>query len=603
MNKIVSIKNKTSKSDIAAIAFIAFAFIYLVFFAFSGGTFADEAFYSSIPLRLINGDGLFTDEWHLSQLSSVLLYIPVRLFLMFTGSTEGMLVYMRLLFCLMQLATGILLYRTLRKDFGYTAIIISVSYMTFFTIGINTLSYNTIGISSLLTLICLLYQLQSNPTYIKMFFAGFLIAVFILCQPFGVFFYLAYFIAVCIFFIKNNKDKAKIPFPFTLKSLCVSIAGILPVLIFFLYLLFRNSELETIIKCIPGILDDIEHMQVSENIGIETFSLASFFNDMTMCAGLIPLVIFTICAVSAFALRKKDKSISFLATVTGFAILSLVFFFRLLFMRDTTETDDIYFFYFALALPGILFYILSEKKNKSVFILFWCTGITYALFMTVSSNMRLHASVNGYIISAAGTLLLAKEAYDELQPVSKEDKIKKITSLALAAVIFGFSIFNCTAVNAGSSFSRLSFRSIKMTEGIYKGISLPNNQALIYTRALRDAEEMEKILSPEDKLFVVENMSAVYLEGNFNMGAFSGWFICEQLQYPEIRNRFRNYYSIFPENIPDYIYVPSYRYSNDDGPVYVTPKMRAEFAYSLFEGEHQKLHDGLLIKVTGIKDE
>lgn len=602
MNRLLSTLKSLSKTDIAAIILITASFIYLTVFAFIDGTLSDEAFYLTIPLRLINGDGLFTDEWHLSQLSAVLLYLPVRLFTAFTGGTQGIILYMRLLFCLLQLGTGVFMYRTLKK-YGITAVIITVSFMTFFAIGINTLSYNTIGLAALLVLICLIYRTLEKPSYIKMLFAGSLIAAFILCQPFGIVFYLLYFTAVCVFLIKNGRATEKTPFPFTLKSFFMTVAGILPLLVFFLFLLFRNSDIETIIKCIPGILSDVEHMKIGENIGIETFSVFTFFIDMTMCAGTIPLIGFILCLIISFIIKKKNKNAAFILTVAALAVISLIFWFRIAFMRDKTETDDIYFFFFPLALPGIVFYFLSEKKNKSVLILFWCTGIIYALLMTISSNMRLHASVNGYIVSTAGTLLLAKDAYNELMPFTGEDKIKKVTASLLACVVFGFSILNCTAVVAGSLTARLVFNSAKMTEGVFKGISLPSNQALIYTRILKDTREIREIINPEDKVFVLENISAAYLEGNFNMGVFSGWFICEQLQYEEIRNRFREYYSIFPENIPDYIYVPSYRYSTDDGIDYVPPKMRAEFAYSLFEGSHQELYDGLLITVTGIKDE
>lgn len=606
MAEILLKLKKLSKADITAIAFIGTAFIYLVIFAFTDGTLSDEAFYISIPMRLMNGDGLFTDEWHLSQLSAVLLYLPVRLFTAITGGTEGIILYMRLLFCLLQLGTGILLFRTFRK-YGIAASIISASFISFFMIGINTLSYNTLGLASLFTLICLIYRTSDKPSYIKMFLSGSLIAAFILCQPFGIIFYLAYFIAVCVFFAKSknktSEDKAATPFPLTISSFLVTVAGILPVLVFFLYLLFKNSDIETIFRCIPGIMTDVEHMQVTEELGIKTFSLVTFIYDMTMCAGAVPLIGLVVCMVLSLLLKKKNKDIAYIVTIAAFAVITLVFWIRITFFRDKTETDDIYFFFFPLALPGIIFYVLQEKKNKPVFILLWCTGITYALLMTISSNMRLHASVNGYIVAAAGTLLLAKDILDELKPSEKESKLKKITCTLLACTLFGFSIFNFGAVIAGSMTARFTFNSSKMNAGIYKGITLPTDQALIYTRIRKDAAEIKEIISPDDKIFVLDNIAGAYLEGEFNMGAFSGWFISDQLTYPEIRDRFRSYYEIFPENIPDYIYVPSYRYNNVSGINHTPPKKHAEYAYTLFEGTSQELHDGILIKVTGLKDE
>ncbi len=595
------LKNLT-KTDIAAAVCIGISFIFLIILAFVDGTLSDESFYLTIPFRLMNGDGLFTDEWHLSQLSSVLLYIPVKLFYSVTDSTEGIILYMRLLFCLLQLGTGILVYKTLRK-YALAAIIAGVSVMQFYVIGINTLSYNTLGLSCLFALICIMYDANEKPSCVRMVLGGTLIAAFILCQPLGLIYYALYFGAVCFFFFRNAGKRQKTPFPFTVKSFLFSVAGILPVLAFFLYLLFRSSDLATIIRCIPGILTDMEHMMIAENVGYETFSVAEFFIDMTMCSGTVTLILFAVCIIVSVLLKKINRNTAYVIAAVSFAVFSLVFWYRIAFMRDRTETDDIYFFFFSLAVPAIAFYLISEKKNSRIFYLFWGTGLIYSVLMTISSNLRLHASVNGYILCSIATLVLAKDAYDELKASSKEDKFAKITAALLCSVIFGFSIFNCAVTVAGPLATRLTYNSAKMTQGIFKGITLPTDQAVIYTRILRDTTEIKEIIAPEDKLLVIENIAAAYLEGEFNMGSPTGWFICEQLQFDEVRDRFREYYEIFPENIPDYIYVPSYRHSTGVSPTHVSPKLHAEYAYSLFEGSSTELFDGILIKVTGIKNE
>ncbi len=604
MEKCKMLLKKLTKTDIAAIILLLAAFVYLVTYALTNGTFSDEAFYLTVPMRLINGDGLFTDEWHLSQLSAVLLYLPVRLYMSVTGGTQGIILFFRLLFCLMQLGTGTLLYLTLRK-YKATAILISISYMSFFVIGINILSYNTMGIASLLALICTVYRILQKPSAVKLVLAGVLTAAFVLCQPFGAILYFIYFSAVCFFSVRKSMLKSAVtPYLFQFRSFLMTVAGILPVFIFFLYLLFRNSDIETIIKCIPGILTDVEHMRVSEDMGIETFSVFVFLQDMTMCAGTVPLVaVVAIFAVCILIIGKKERLPAFILTSAAFAVFSVIFWYRLAAMRSTTETDDLYFYYFALALPGIVFFCLSQKKNKPVFILFWCTGIMYAILMTISSNMRLHASVNGYFISAAGTLLLAKDVLDELKPDTEKDRLSKITSVIISCTVFAFSILCSAASITAPLVIRMSYNSVKITEGVYAGCYLPSDQALRYKKLSEDVAMIKELTEPDDRIFVLDNFPSVYLEGEFNMGIFSGWFISDQLSYPEIRERFREYYEICPENIPDYIYVPAYKYTSSTGAVSVTPKQHAEFAYRLFEGSGQKLYDGLLIEVTGMKNE
>lgn len=601
MNVILSKLKAVTKTDIAAMLLLSAAFIYLFVISYFEGTISDEAFYITIPYRLMNGDGLFTDEWHLSQLSSVLLYLPVKLFTAFTGSMEGIILFMRHLFCIMQLTVGTFIYKTFRKT-GLPSVIMSLSFVLFSVIGLNTLSYNTMGLALLYIVICISYSLYEKPSYIKMLALGSFIAMFILCQPVGLIFYGCYFIAFCILFSKAQKSDNAVFFPFRIKSFVMTVLGILPVLIFFLYLLLKNSDIATIIECIPGILSDVEHMEITEGTGIETFSLLQFFTDMTMSAGLVPLVIFIVCALLSVIIKKKNRELSVILTLTSLAVFILCFFYRLFFTGGTSETDDINFFFFPLALSGVVFYLLSDKKNHRVFILLWCTGIMYALLMTISSNLRLHASVNGYIIAAAGSLILAKNLSDELKAQKTKGIPVKAGIILLSVCVSGFAVFHAGATVTNNILNRAHYQDARLEQGIYKGITLPSDQALALLRIYRDARQINDLINEDDKVFVVENTPSAYLEGEFNMGCISGWFIADQLGVPEIRDRFREYYEINPENTPDYIYVPSYTYT-EDGIKECPPKRLAEIAYFLFEGEEIDLKNGVLIKVTGIKNE
>lgn len=593
---------KLPKTDIAAFGFLLTAFIYLLVMASFDGTISDEAFYISIPYRLINGDGLFTDEWHLSQLSAVLLYIPVRLFTALTGGTAGIILFIRQLFCIMQLIVGAYFYKAFRQ-YGFFAILISFCFMLFSVIGVNTLSYNTMGFAALIIIICLSEQAVKKPSAIKMFIAGSLIAMFILCQPVGIVFYGIYFLAVIIINVLNKNKNRTVPYPFTVKAFLFTVAGILPVLIFFLYLLLKNSDIETIIKCIPGILSDVEHMVITEELGIETFSLIQFFTDMSMSAGAVPLIMAVVIFFVGIFIKKKSRNIAVIISSFALAVFFITFYIRLFFMRGTTQTDDNNFFFLPLALAGIVFYLLSYKKNHRVFVLLWCTGILYALFMTISSNLGLHASVNGYIIASAGSLILAKDLFSEIRKNETETKKDtKAAAVILAVSVFGFTVFQAGTMFCEPVITRSYFNSAKMTKGIYDGINLPSDQALLYTNIYNDAQKIKEAAEKDDRLFVIENLPGMYLESGLKMGTLSGWFIAEQLAFPEIRARFREYYEINPENAPDYLYVPAYFYG-DYSMEPIPAKRMATLAYNLFEGEAEDIGSGLLIRVTGIKDE
>ncbi len=599
MERLITKIKALPKQDTAAAICFFLTFIYMFIFASFDGTISDEAFYISIPLRLIQGDGLFTDEWHLSQLSAVLLYPAVRLFTLITGGTAGIILFMRRLFVLFQLAVGVFTYKTLRKE-GIAAILISMSFMLFSVIGLRALSYNTLGVGILLIICCAIYSLSEKPSKIKMLLTGSLLALFVLCQPVGVFFYLIYFISVIVFIFIGRKTNKTI-YPLTVPSFLLTFAGILPVLALFLVILLKNSDIGTIIACIPGILSDPEHMEVNDNFGIETFSGLAFLSDMTMAAGLIPLIIAVLLIITALILKKKSRHLSLIIASAGLGLFILIFYIRLFFFGGD-ETDDINFFFFPLALSGLAFYLLQKKKNHRVFIIFWCTGLLYALFMTVSSNLELHASVNGYIISAFGSILLAKNLMNEIKNEKEPKKTGKPAFIVLAAVVFGFFIFNIGATICNESITRAHFKTARVADGSYEGIHLPSDQALMQTNLYNDVLKIKELTEEGGRIFVVENLPSVYLDGEFPMGAFTGWFIAEELHYRETRDRFRNYYELNPDNIPEYVYVPAYIYG-DEGMTPMPPRMMAGYALELFEGETEDIGSGILIEVKGIKDE
>lgn len=600
MEKIKKLLLCMSKADIAAIILIPAVFIYLYISAGYAGTITDEAFYISVPLRLISGDGLFTDEWHLSQLSSVLLYPAVKLFTVITGSTAGIILFIRRLFCLFQLIVGAYLYRSLRKE-GIPALFISLLFMLYSVIGLRTLSYNTLGVGILFLICAAACNLLQKPSYVKMLLLGSLTAAFILCQPVGIVFYIIYFVTASVFLLWHGKD-GKIPFPFTLRSLLMTVAGILPVFIFFLALLFKNSDIATIIKCIPGILSDVEHMQITDELGISTFTGIDYFTDMTMAAGIIPIIIAVVCILLALLFRKKDRFASAIIAGAGLTAFLLTFYYLLIFRGGQTETDDENFFFLPLALMGIAFYLLCEKRNHRIFVIFWCTGMLYSVFMTVSSNLRLHASVNGYIIASAATIIFAGELIKEFRAKKNASPVIKPAIISLAVSVFAFSFFQLGTFICSDILSRREYTSTMTEYGAYKGIALPSDQALMHINIYKDAQVIKERLSPDDRLFVAENLSAVYIDSKARMGAFSGWFICDQLGVPEIRQRFREYYEINPENIPSYVYVPAYVYG-EYGFKAISPKIMAKNAYLLFDGEAEDIGSGLLIKVTGIKND
>ena len=102
----------------------------------------DEPFYATIPYRLLCGDSLIQEEWHLSQLSSFFTYLPVRLWITVKGSADGLFLFLRLVYLLIHTAAAVVIYRLFRT-YQYWAIVTALIYYLQTPYKIYAMSYNS----------------------------------------------------------------------------------------------------------------------------------------------------------------------------------------------------------------------------------------------------------------------------------------------------------------------------------------------------------------------------------------------------------------------------------------------------------------------------
>ena len=106
----------------------------------------DESFYLTIPRRLLQGDRLLIDEWHMSQFSGVLLYLPVLLFERLTGGTDGIYLAFRYLYVAVQCLAGAAVYLRFRQTHRQGAALGVLALVLYTPYSMNALSYNSMGV-------------------------------------------------------------------------------------------------------------------------------------------------------------------------------------------------------------------------------------------------------------------------------------------------------------------------------------------------------------------------------------------------------------------------------------------------------------------------
>lgn len=164
------------------IALAAFGAVFACVFVSQqlGMGLVDEQFYHTIVKRLLQGDRLFVDEWHLSQLISVLLILPCKLYIALTGGAAGIILAMRRLCFICELLFGGYVYIRLRK-FGFPALLFALALCVFFPY--YTFTYYTIAIHGLVFILVTLFAAEKKPSGPVLALIGAAAAVTVLAEP------------------------------------------------------------------------------------------------------------------------------------------------------------------------------------------------------------------------------------------------------------------------------------------------------------------------------------------------------------------------------------------------------------------------------------
>lgn len=158
-------KNKNTLSVIITLlglTAIAGAFVYCLIRASRGISSSEESFYVSIPFRLVLGDHLAADEWHVTQLASLFQLLPVKLFMAATNSTEGIILFLRYFYLACLVLTVLLVVLLLPKENKRIGIAYSVFLCMYLPFAVLDLNYHTAYILSF-TLVGIILFSEENP--------------------------------------------------------------------------------------------------------------------------------------------------------------------------------------------------------------------------------------------------------------------------------------------------------------------------------------------------------------------------------------------------------------------------------------------------------
>lgn len=509
----------------------------------------DEAFYQTISYRFCLGDAMFADEWNLSQLSGFLLLPFTWLYTTITGSTEGILLAARITYLLVHAAAAVVIYLCIRKK-GYFAMFGTILYFIYTPFDIMALSYDSMGVE-LVVLTGVLLGTADYDKKLRIIFSGVCFAGAVLCNPFLAAAYPLYAVCMVIHILIRKKEmrfalKSRIFAPRTFLWFTIGAAGL--GIVFLIFTLSRVS-IADILKNLPYMLNDPEHMptpfiQKIGNYFVSIFNCRPLFKYAVYAYGV------TLIALIFDKNRKLHRGLYLIIS----AVLSC---WTLIVFLPDLWVDSYNYIMFAPIFVSITSYILCDKKPRELFVGLFCFGVFYSFCCHYASNQTFHViSMAMTAANLAGFVFLGqliKEMRETKDNLTYAAWTKAFAFILIGLMVFHQGVFEISA-KANHVFWDASPKDLntEMSAGPAKGIITTQSNADTYMAYYK---ELKRYLTKEEGnvLFITPRTWMYLAADGYPYGTYSAWL---SGHYDSTVLRLKEYYSLNPEKIPKYVYVP-----------------------------------------------
>lgn len=497
----------------------------------------DEGFYLTVANRLTLGERLFTDEWHLSQLSSFFLFPFVFLYKSIVGSTEGILFASRWLYLFCHTAASAVVYRRLR-NYGALSVIGSIFFLLFTPFDMMTCSYNTVALDSLA--LCGAFAASCEKDS-DMILAGVFLACAVVCCPYlaaAFFVYALLVLAYRLIYRKNGREFFDFR-PFSPKALGLVTAGAGAVFVLFLLFLLTHTGIREIVKSLPGLFSDPEHPADSLLFKLEHYVYCVITSHPY---AFIPVGAYTLTlAAMLFDKNRKKRALAYISLSAAVSVLWLALFIPELIPKNFN----------AITVPlfplGLTAYILLEKKPRALFDFMFLLPLIYSVCVCSTSNMGFDILAIGYsVANIAGIIFIGLFIREN---VGSE---KKKAVFAVCIIPLALSGWLIPQVKISHCFwdAAPAVLDARLEQGPAKGIVTNGYFKASYDKIYEDMSEYK---GKSGNILIYSQQCWEYLIPEMPYASFSAWLSGLDEKTDE---RLALYYDMNPDNTPDHIYIP-----------------------------------------------
>lgn len=500
----------------------------------------DEQYALAMSYRMTQGDFLVYNMWEPHQTSGFLMALFMLPYLMITGGTTGIALYVRICGLICHTLIHGLLYKTLRtylhKD--HSLLVCGISFFALPKLMFLPEFANMQIWFLLLTCVCLLKYYgtesvkESRGNIWFLIMAGFFTALEVLTYPSTIFVFATVLIFIVIFRCKKTLLKELVAYILP----CVVSAGV------FLGILLSKIPVSDLKFLLGQVMSDGSHSTTAGEWivrhGLSTLKILGFFAVYAVVAWIVYFIIKKI---------RKNADIALLWPKLWIATALVGQMIIWLFGSDYPNFPSVeYMMVLVLLLPAML----GKKMNKSP-VLAFLVAVPFMAFpgVLLFSNHPLMASLPFLGPCVAGILALPEMGVLFTREIQKNThkalSIKAVLFLWLIVIIFGKGYMMRTS--QGSHYTMLDEISL-CRQGVAMGLVADT----VGAERNRDVNNLIKEVLPEGaKVFYIGKCPDVYLQNDMEVCTPS------TISTPTYDDNVYVYFDLYPDKEPDYVIIDS----------------------------------------------
>ena len=525
------LKNKLKGRNLFSLGALLIGVLYLWRLSY-GNAELDEAFYMTIPFRILKGDTLLMDEWHVTQLSGFLLTPFMALQRILAGGLEGVALHFRLFWLIEHMAVMIAVYLLLEKRNEWAAAAAAWVYGLFTPFGIMALSYNSMGVDAVFLLSILFYMGYDSAC--ADVFKGFLLAVMVLCNPYT----LGIYAALLLLSLMNGmcRRKAQLSPVHVLRWHL----GILILLIPFIAHVLSGMDSLAVLKAqLEQILHDPAH-EKKDFISSSLRWIKSVYKwNPEFFRVYAPLLL-----VGILIRKGRPLVLSMIMLLCAYYVLRDARYFMYIW-----DGNSMVLFAFVAGVSAFLF---EQKKDWRTFLCVYGLPMSYALCINMASNQGLRSILVAFMPGCCLGMILLGDYCRKHMCVLEWRRIR--LPYLTAAMVLAL----CVQLSA-QSYIRLfqvfwewqppSAMTARLESGPLKGIrTIPQKQEE-YERLCEEIKSLGDLTGKRIAFF--QSVPIGFLIADAQMGSPSAWMEFDSLE----DQRLYEYFRMNPQNCPDILFV------------------------------------------------